>query len=415
MKGGMQGDATYAALPAAANGEGNAMEETRCGLQGEVQAEPQRKSSAQRAVETIFSPPDVRVNGLRPWDIRVHHPDFYTRVLAGGSLALGESYMDGWWSCRALDQFFDRILTAGLDRQVRKHAHLLWTALKAKLINAQRPSQAEVIGKRHYDLGNRLFAHMLDKRMNYSCAFWDDAASLDEAQENKLALICRKIGLQPGMTVLDIGCGWGGFARWAAEKYQARVLGVTVSKEQAAFAREYCRGHDVSIEERDYRELEGRFDRVVSIGMLEHVGARNYRTFMQVVRRCLKTGGLLLVQTIGGNRSVSATDAWIDKYIFPNSMLPSIRQIASASEGLLVMEDWHSLGPHYDKTLMAWYRNFDRNWEKIKTLYDERFYRMWTYYLLSCAGSFRSRRNQLWQIVFSKKGIRGGAPYLRSA
>jgi cyclopropane-fatty-acyl-phospholipid synthase len=291
---------------------------------------------------------------------------------------------------------------------------LWWNTLKAKIVNAQRQSRAGVIGERHYDLGNRLFASMLDKRMIYSCAFWDQADSLDEAQENKLALICRKIGLKPGMTLLDIGCGWGGFAKWAAEKYRARVRGLTVSREQAAFAREYCRGHDVTIELGDYRELKGQFDRIVSIGMLEHVGERNYRTFMKVVRRCLKPGGLLLVQTIGGNRSVNATDAWIGKYIFPNSMLPSALQIASASEGLLVLEDWHSLGPHYDKTLMAWYGNFTRNWESIKDRYDERFYRMWTYYLLSCAGSFRSRRNQLWQIIFSKGGLRGGHSYLRT-
>ena len=216
------------------------------------------------------------------------------------------------------------------------------------------------------------------------------------------------------MRVLDIGCGWGGFARWAAERYDARVLGLTVSREQAAYARENCRGLDVAIELKDYRDLEGRFDRIVSIGMMEHVGSKNYRTYMQVLHRSLKPGGLCLVQTIGGNTSVSTTDPWIDRYIFPNSMLPSARQIAAASEGLLVMEDWHSFGTHYDRTLMAWHRNFTRNWSYLKGLYDERFYRMWTYYLLSCAGSFRARRNQLWQIVFSKDGLRGGYAYRRA-
>jgi cyclopropane-fatty-acyl-phospholipid synthase len=272
-----------------------------------------------------------------------------------------------------------------------------------------------VIGKRHYDIGNRLFAAMLDKRMNYSCAFWDGAATLDQAQEAKLDMVCRKIDLKPGMRVLDIGCGWGGFAKWAAEQYGAKVLGLTVSREQAAFARENCRGHHVTIELEDYRALEGTFDRIVSIGMLEHVGDRNYRTFMKVARRCLTDDGLLLVQTIAGNRSVHGTDDWIGKYIFPNSMLPSARQIAAASEGLLVLEDWHSFGPHYDRTLMAWYANFIRNWETVKDLYDERFFRMWCYYLLCCAGSFRSRRNQLWQLVFSKEGIRGGWTYRRAS
>ncbi len=358
---------------------------------------------------------DVRFDGSRAWDICVHNPNFYSRVLAGGSLALGESYMDAWWSCRALDQFFDKILRAQLDNQVKKNRHLLWAAVKAKIINAQSKSRATVVGKRHYDLGNPLFSNMLDKRMNYSCAFWEKANTLDEAQEDKLDLVCRKIGLKPGMTVLDIGCGWGGYAKWAAEKYAARVTGITVSREQLKFAREYCRGLDVTIELKDYRELQGEFDRIVSIGMFEHVGSRNYRTLMQTVHKCLKAEGLFLLQTIAGNTSVSGTDAWLNKYIFPNSMLPSARQIASACEGLLVLEDWHSFGPHYDKTLMAWHHNFTNNWDKIKSMYDERFYRMWTYYLLCCAGAFRSRQNQLWQIVFSKEGTRESYPYTRLA
>lgn len=390
------------------------MENIENRLQGEALTAPRRKASAQETVQNVFAQADVRLDGARPWDIRVHNPDFYNRVLAGGSLALGESFMDGWWSCQALDQFFDRVLSARLDREIPKNRHLLWQIAKAKIINQQRKSRAGVIGKRHYDIGNRLFGLMLDKHMNYSCAYWEGAQTLDEAQEKKLELICRKIGLQAGMTVLDIGCGWGGFAKWAAEKYSARVLGLTVSREQAEYAREDCHGLDVTIELKDYRELSGRFDRIVSIGMMEHVGVKNYRTYMKILHRCLKRGGLGLVQTIGGNTSVSTTDPWIDRYIFPNSVLPSARQIASASEGLLVLEDWHSLGPHYDKTLMAWYRNFIRNWKRLKDLYDARFFRMWSYYLLSCAASFRSRRNQLWQIVFSKDGLRGGYCYHRS-
>ena len=377
-------------------------------VQGGARAAPIKKSGVQETVQKIFARADVRLDGARPWDLRVRNPDFAGRLLGGGSLALGESYMDGWWSCQALDQLFDRILRAGVDHEAPRNVASIWHAAKAKIVNRQCKSRAGLVGKRHYDLGNRLFRHMLDKRMIYSCAFWDHASTLDEAQENKLELICRKIDLKPGMRVLDIGCGWGGFARWAAEKYDARVLGLTVSREQATYAREHSRGLDVAIELKDYRDLEGQFDRVVSVGMMEHVGAKNYRTYMQVLHRSLKPSGLCLVQTIGGNTSVSTTDPWIDRYIFPNSMLPSIRQIAAASEGLLVMEDWHSFGTHYDRTLMAWHRNFTRNWSNLKDLYDERFYRMWTYYLLSCAGSFRARRNQLWQIVFSKDGLRGG-------
>jgi len=252
---------------------------------------------------------------------------------------------------------------------------------------------------------------MLDKGLNYSCAYWKNAETLDAAQEAKLDLICQKIGLRSGMKVLDIGCGWGGFAKYAAEKYGARVHGITVSRKQVEFGNDCCQCLDVKIELKDYRKVREKFDRIVSVGMFEHVGCKNYRIFMKVAHRCLKPDGLFLLHTIGGNTSTGSTDPWIDKYIFPNSVLPSSKQITSAIEGLFVLEDWHNFGQYYDKTLMAWYNNFTKNWAKIKDAYDERFYRMWTYYLLSCAGSFRSRRNHLWQIVFSKRGIKGGYSY----
>ena len=370
-----------------------------------------KRSDAKRALQKLLAHVDIEINGKRAWDIQVKNPELYNRVLAGYSLALGESYMDGWWECESLDQFFDRILGARLDRKVRKDQNLLLPLIKATVINAQSRSKAHIIGKRHYDIGNRLFSIMLDKGMNYSCGYWEKATTLDEAQEAKLDLICLKLLLQPGMTVLDIGCGWGGFAKWAAAKYGVRVHGVTVSREQVKFAKEHCRGLDVNIEFQDYRELRQSFDRIVSIGMFEHVGCRNYRTFMKVVHRCLKPDGLFLLHTIAGNSSVHTGDPWISKYIFPNSMLPSAKQISTACEKLLVLEDWHSFGQFYDPTLMAWHRNFTRNWDSIKDMYDQRFYRMWTYYLLSCAGSFRSRMNQIWQIVFSKNGVKGGYQY----
>lgn len=367
--------------------------------------EPKLKDVVQKMLDSS----DVRLNGSRPWDLKVHHPGFYERVLSGGSIALGESYMDGWWDCQALDQFFDRVLENRLDRKIKQNAMLLiGVTLKAKIINAQRRSKAYVIGERHYDTGNDLFSIMLDKGLNYSCGYWEKAETLEKAQEDKLDLICRKIGLKPGMRVLDIGCGWGGFAKYAAQHYGAGIYGITVSKEQAGFAANCCQGLDVKIELKDYRELNEKFDRIVSIGMFEHVGRLNYRAFMNVVHQCLKEDGLFLLHTIAGNTSVDSTDPWINKYIFPNSMLPSAKQIASAAEGLFILEDWHSFGQYYDKTLMAWHKRFAKNLVKLKHKYDERFCRMWTYYLLSCAGSFRSRRNQLWQIVFSKKGIKKG-------
>ena len=372
-----------------------------------------KKTNGKQAIQDIFDLADIRINGNRPWDIKVQNLSFYERVLAGGSLALGETYMDGWWDCEALDQFFYKIMDARLDKRVKQSKHVLWAFLKAKITNAQSRSKAYEIGKRHYDIGNDIFSIMLDKGMNYSCGYWNKAGTLDKAQEAKLDLICRKTGLKPGMKVLDIGCGWGGFAKYAAEKYDVKVLGITVSREQVEFARKFCKGLTVEIKLQDYRKLKEEFDRIISIGMFEHVGPRNYRTYLKVVHRCLTSDGLFLLHTIAGNSSVSSADPWINKYIFPNSMLPSPKQITSAAEGVFVLEDWHSFGQYYDKTLMTWYGNFTKNWDKIKDTYDQRFYRMWTYYLLSCAGSFRSRRNQLWQIVFSKKGIQGGYQSIR--
>jgi cyclopropane-fatty-acyl-phospholipid synthase len=372
-----------------------------------------KNAAEKRLVQDLLDHAGVRIDGDRPYDIQVHEPELYPRVIAGGSLALGEGYMDGWWDCEALDQFFDRVMGARLDKKVRRSKAVLWAALKARLTNPQSRARSFEIGERHYDTGNDLFTIMLDKRLNYSCAYWQAADTLDEAQEAKLELTCRKLDLKPGMRVLDIGCGWGGFAIYAAEKFGVEVTGITVSREQVALTRRLSEGLPVKIELQDYRELQGTFDRIVSIGMFEHVGVTNYRTYMQVVCRCLNKDGLFLLHTIAGNSSVRSVDPWIAAYIFPNSMLPSARQITAAAEGLFIMEDWHSFGSHYDRTLMAWHRNFTENWHRIRESYGQRFFRMWTYYLLSCAGSFRARRNQLWQIVFSRNGRREGYPAIR--
>ena len=283
----------------------------------------------------------------------------------------------------------------------------------AKAFNRQSKKRAFHIGEKHYDIGNKLYKNMLDRRMVYSCAYWKGVESLDEAQETKLDLVCRKLALEKGMKILDIGCGWGSFAKYAAEKYKTEVVGITVSKEQAELGKILCKGFPVEIKLQDYREMKGKFDRIVSLGMIEHVGYKNYKTYMKVASRCLKNNGLFLLQTIGENKSRMLADPWINKYIFTNGMLPSIKQIGKSIEGLFVMEDWHNFSADYDKTLMAWFENFDKNWDKIKEDYDDKFYRMWKYYLLSCAGAFRSRTNQLWQIVLSKKGVLGGYKSIR--
>jgi len=371
-------------------------------------------------IKSLLQSAGITINGPGDADIQVKNPDFYKRVLRSGSLGLGESYMDGWWEVKKLDEFIYRVLDASLDKKINAW-ELLPFYLSAVIFNYGRKSKAFEVGQKHYDLGNSLFQKMLDKRMVYSCGYWKDAKNLDEAQEAKLDLICRKLNLKPGMRVLDVGCGWGSFCRFAVEKYNVEVVGITVSKEQVALGRELCKGLNVEIKLQDYRNLnlEGKpasgnlFDRVVSVGMIEHVGYKNYRTFMKTIHRSLKEDGQFLLQTIGENKSVVATDPWSEKYIFPNSMLPSIKQIGASIEDLFMMEDWHNFGSYYDKTLMCWFDNFDRSWEEIKSEYDERFYRMWKYYLLSAAGGFRARKNQLWQIVLSKNGVPYGYQSIR--
>jgi len=363
-------------------------------------------------IEKILKSVDVEINGSRPWDLQVHDERFYARVLSGGSLALGESYMDGLWDCKALDQLSEKLLRGRIDKQVKASSPSFFLVLlRAYLLNPQSKKRAYIVGKKHYDVGNDLFSLMLDERMNYSCGYWRNAENLGQAQINKLDLICRKMHLRPGMSVLEIGCGWGAFAKYASENYGASVHGVTISKQQFEFAQDSCKDLNVSIELKDYRELNGQYDRVVSVGMFEHVGYKNYKKYMDVVHRCLKEDGLFLLHTIGRNHSRSATDPWINKYIFPNGMTPSVQQIGTASEGLFVVEDWHNFGQDYDATLMSWNKNFQNNFDKLKDLYDDRFKRMWEYYLLMCAGTFRSRRNQVWQLVMSKGGIKGGYTY----
>lgn len=251
-----------------------------------------------RTVEALLAEAGVAIGGGRPWDLQVHHPAFYVRVVSEGSLGLGESYMDGWWDCDRLDQFFERVLRIELDSRVVTLRD--WIALVlARVFNLQRLSRAFHIGRHHYDLGNDLFSAMLGRTMNY-------------------------------------------------------------------------------------------------------------RVYFESVRRQLKPDGLFLLQTIGTNRTSGSGDPWINRHIFPNSMLPSARQITGATERLFVVEDWHVLGTDYDRTLMAWFDNFQAHWGKLRAKYGDRFYRMWKYYLLSCAGMFRARKIQLWQLMLSPDGVCGG-------
>lgn len=353
----------------------------------------------------------ITLNGPGPWDPQVRDTRLFDRIFTDGVIAVGESYMDGWWDTADLAEFCARAVRADLAKHFW-HIGIWMHVLRARLTNLQSRSRAFQVGEQHYDIGNDLYEKMLDPRMVYSCGYWSGmprATDLAQAQEAKLDLVCRKIGLKAGDRVLDIGCGWGSFAIYAAQKYGAKVVGVTVSREQAALARERAAGLPIEIRIQDYREIsDGPYDHVISIGMFEHVGHKNYRSYMDVVRRVLKRDGLFLLHTIGVDKTPKAPDPWFHKYIFPNGILPSPKLIGESIEGRFVLEDWHDFGADYDKTLVAWWQNFEQAWPDLMERYGERFFRMWKFYLLSMAGSFRARHTNLWQIVLSPYGVRGG-------
>jgi cyclopropane-fatty-acyl-phospholipid synthase len=346
----------------------------------------------------------ITVGGDAPWDIQIRDPRTYSRVLRDGTLGVGETFVEGWWDCQALDQMITRVVHARIPDELSKSWPLRAQLVKARLFNLQVARPFEV-GERHYDVGNDLYQAMLGPRMVYTCAYYRDASTLDAAQEAKLDLVCRKIGLRSGMRVLDLGCGWGGFAAFAAERYGASVVGYTVSREQAAWAKEHYAHLDVDVRFADYRQAAGRYDAVISIGLLEHVGAKNHRAYMELAERCLIPGGIAFVHTIGGAGPRTQIDPWFDKYIFPNAAIPTLGQLTTAMQGILVPEDVQNLGPHYDRTLMDWWANFDAAWPRLRARYGDTFYRVWKYYLLVSAAYFRTREHNLYQIVATPSGI----------
>ena len=366
-----------------------------------------------RAFEKKLENVGIAINGRQPWDIQVHDKRWYRRVLLEKNLGLGESYMDGWWDCGRIDEAISRILRGGIEDDVKGGLRYLLHYLPGLLLNLQSRARSRTIAERHYDLDNELFLSFLDPNLQYSCAYFDDTDDLYEAQRRKLDLVAHKLHLSENDHLLDIGCGWGGLARYAAAEHGCKVTAVNISREQLQHARKICQGLPVSFHDRDYREIDGRFDKIVSVGMFEHVGRKNYRTFMEVVHRSLKDDGIFLLHTIGGNVSRTNCDPWINKYIFPNGMLPSLGQIAKAAENLFVIEDVHNIGPNYDKTLMAWNHKFQAAWPRLREKYDSRFKRMWEYYLLSCAGAFRARNIQVWQILMTKQGCGTELPSCR--
>lgn len=377
------------------------------------------KNLSKNLIHNFLYKAGITIGGTMPYDIQIHDERVYKEVQQKGSLGAGETYMKGWWSSNQLDEFFNRLMRYELDSAFESKVCLALSNLKNSFLNLQTKVRSLKVAKEHYNLGNDLYEKMLGKTMAYTCGYWKGAKDLDEAQNNKYDLICRKIALKKGERILELGCGWGGFAKYAAEKYGCQVVAANISTEQVNYAKQWCQNLPIEFYLCDYRDShiynpnQIKFDKVVSIGLCEHVGPKNYKTLMQTAKQNLKEDGLFLLHTIGKYYTSYVTDPWITKYIFPNSLIPSLTLLANASENLFVIEDLHNFGTYYDKTLIAWHKNLLANWDELKSQYDERFYRLWNYYLLSCAGAFRSRHLQLWQFVLSPKGIKGGYECVR--
>jgi cyclopropane-fatty-acyl-phospholipid synthase len=360
------------------------------------------------SLAAIVEAADVRFNGDRPWDLRVHNPQFYGALLQQGSLALGNGYVRGDWDCEQLDELICRLLRSDANRPLTLRARVAELAriLRDQLGNPQALRRAFVVGRRHYDIDPRVYAAMLDPQMVYSCGYWRHATCLVEAQDHKLRLICEKLELRPGMRLLDVGCGWGSLAAYACRHYGVEVVGITVSAQQASWIGEHLADLPIRVELCDYRQLPARdpglFDRIASVGMFEHVGRRNDHTFFRTLKRLLHPHGLALLHTIGSACTTPRTDPWIDRYIFPGGRLPSARQLTDGLEGHFLIEDWENFGRDYDRTLLAWWQNFENAWPRLECDSSPEFFRFWRYYLLSCAGFFRSRQGQLWQVVLSR-------------
>lgn len=371
-------------------------------------------ADAETIVRDLFASAGVAINGSEPWDVTVHEQQFYANLLRYGELGLGESYIDGWWDCEALDLMIDKLLRAKLHKVIRGNLKMRLGVVKAIVFNLQSEKRATDSARAHYDIGNDLYRLMLGKRMQYTCGYFKDTDDLDEAQDAKLDLICRKLQLQPGMRVLELGCGFGGLAIYAAENYGVEVTGYNVSRAQLELAREMAGDLPVTFHMADYREASGQYDAVVSVGMMEHIGYKNHRTLMQVIHRSMTDDAVALVHTIGSNASRLRSEGFVDKYLFPNAVSPSVAQFGKAIDGLLVMEDVQNIGPHYSPTLLAWWKNFDEGYDQLDhSVYDARFYRLWRYYLLAASGASTSRKGQLWHWVMTKMGREH--PYSRFA
>jgi len=356
----------------------------------------------------------ITLNGDKPYDMRIHNEEAYRRILRDGSIGLGETYMEGWWDCDRLDEFAYYMTKADVGGKFKYNLKFKLKALLPRLFNMQTLRLSRRVSDQHYDIDNELYEYMLGPTMSYTCAYWKNAKTLDEAQLNKLDLECRKLYLKPGETVLDLGCGWGGFSLYAAKHYDVKIVAVNIAKNNIDYLN--ANKGDLPIETYvcDYRNVDKynprkkKFDKVLAVGMLPHVGYKNHRMLFEVMRGNLKDEGLAFIHSVGSNITMHRADPWTDKYIFPNGVAPSIRQIGTALERLFIMEDWHNYSRDYDYTLSAWHDNLSKHWELLSERYDKKFYLMWKYFLLFCAGMYRARGLQLWEFVLSPYGVPDG-------
>jgi len=365
----------------------------------------------QTRIAELLNEIGVTLNGNKPYDIQVHDNRLFKKILTQGSIGAGEAYVEGMWDCEQLDELFFRICRHKLYDKIYSPWQEGYLNICNTFINQQSPEKSKAVAERHYNLGNLFYERMLGKSMAYTCGYWKEATHLDDAEFAKYDLVCKKAQLKPGDIVLEIGCGWGGLAKYMAEKYGCEVHAMDIGKEPATYAKSFCKDLPVTIHHCDYRETsiynpKGiQFDKIVSVGVLEHIGYKNYRELIQIMRHCIKDDGIALLHSIGGNTSKKFCEPWIDKYIFPHGMLPSLKQLGKVFENTFIIEDHHNFGVFYNKTLLAWHANLNQHWDELKKTYDERFHRMMNYYLLSCAGGFRARDMQLWQFVLTPKGM----------
>ena len=356
----------------------------------------------EKEMRRVLEDANIEIGGNRDWDIHIKNKSNFNKIFLQGEIGFGESYVKGYFECKKLDELIYKLLCKLPYKENLSSMSSIYSFILKIFINPQNMRRATKVAKKHYDIQPSFFKEILDKRMIYSCGYWHNTTNLDEAQEKKLDLIAQKLEFYPGMKVLDIGCGWGGSAAYFSEKYKVQVVGITISEKQYKYAVKNNSNELVSFILCDYRTHCNQYDAIYSIGMFEHVGEKNYSTFFQCIKKNLKPKASFLLHTIGGTSTKRIKNTWISRYIFPNGELPSQQQITQSVEKKFIIDDWHNFGCYYDTTLMAWHKNFIKLYPNIKCeYYDEKFFRTWCFYLLSCAAAFRARSLHVWQILLT--------------